>query len=234
MHNNSDALKTLYSDRFAAEEEQRDEIWQVLCSDFFQRWIEPQATVLDLAAGHCEFINNIRAARKIAVDLNPDVEVRAAPGVESHVLRSDALTTIRDASVDVVFISNFFEHITREVILSTLIEVRRVLKPTGRLLLLQPNVRFCARDYWQFFDHITPIDDRALLEAFRTTDFEVTKSIPRFLPYSTKGRLPSTPSLVRLYLKFPVLWRILGAQTFMIAKPAVPGQRSPNLGAGGA
>ncbi|WP_375475151.1 methyltransferase domain-containing protein [uncultured Jatrophihabitans sp.] len=213
-------MKTLYSNRFFAEEAQRDGIWQVLCSDFFQRWVEPQATVLDLAAGHCEFINNIKAARRIAVDLNPDVEVRAAAGVETHVLRSDALETIPDASIDVVFISNFFEHITREAILSTLVEVRRVLKPTGQLLVLQPNVRFCARDYWQFFDHITPIDDRALVEAFLATDFEVTKTIARFLPYSTKGRLPSTPNLVRLYLRFPLAWRILGAQTFMIAKPA--------------
>jgi len=102
-------------------------------------------------------------------------------------------------------------HITRDVILSTLIEARRVLKPTGRLLVLQPNVRFCERDYWQFFDHITPVDDRALAEAFAATGFDVEKCIPRFLPYSTKSRLPSWPSLVRLYLKMPLAWRVLGS-----------------------
>ena len=32
----SDSLKTLYSNRFSAEAEQRQDIWQVLCSDFFQ------------------------------------------------------------------------------------------------------------------------------------------------------------------------------------------------------
>jgi SAM-dependent methyltransferase len=216
----SEDLKTLYANRFGAESEQRQDIWEVLCSDFFQAWIPPNATVLDLAAGHCEFINNIKAARRIAVDLNPDVAQRAAPGIETHVLRSDDLSVIADDSMDIVFISNFFEHITREVILSTLVEVRRVLAPTGRLLLLQPNVRFCARDYWQFFDHITPVDDRALAEAFAATGFDILKTIPRFLPYSTKSRLPSSPALVRLYLKVPLAWRVLGAQTFMVATPS--------------
>lgn len=220
MELESSGLKTLYTNRFGTEGEQRQDLWQVLCSDFFQQWVPADAVVLDLAAGHCEFINNIRAGRRIAVDLNPDVTLRAAAGVETYVQRSDELTGIADHSIDVVFISNFFEHITREVILSTLVEVRRVLKPGGRLLVLQPNVRYCARDYWQFFDHITPVDDRALSEAFAATGYDVLRSIPRFLPYTTKSRLPSGPALVRLYLRVPLAWRVLGAQAFMVATPA--------------
>jgi SAM-dependent methyltransferase len=216
----SDSLKALYSARFSAESERRQDIWQVLCSDFFQAWVPRDAAVLDLAAGHCEFINNIVAGRRVAVDLNPDVKLRAADGVEAHVLRSDSLTGIDTHSIDRVFISNFFEHLNHETILATLVEVRRVLKPSGQLLLLQPNVRFCARDYWQFFDHITPIDDRAMTEAFAQTGYRVVKNIPRFLPYTTKSWLPSGPALVRLYLKVPLAWRVMGAQTFMVATPA--------------
>jgi ubiquinone/menaquinone biosynthesis C-methylase UbiE len=213
-------LTALYRHRFSGEAEQRQGIWAVLCQDFFQRWVAPGATVLDVAAGHCEFINNIVAARKIAVDINPDVISRAAPGVEAHVARSDDVAMLPDASVDVVFISNFFEHVERSVILGTLLEARRVLRSTGRLLVLQPNVRYCARDYWQFFDHITPIDDRALAEAFGATGFDLVTSIPRFLPYTTESRLPSSPRLVRLYLKMPLAWRLLGAQAFMVAAPS--------------
>jgi len=219
VEDESESLRTLYAHRFEGEGAARDDIWQVLCADFFQRWVPPGATVLDLAAGHCEFINNITAGRRIAVDLNPDVAVRAAAGVETHVARSDALGPIKTDSVDVVFCSNFFEHITRDAILATLTEARRVLAPGGRFLLLQPNVRFCGRDYWQFFDHITPVDDRAMVEAFAATGFRVTTNIPRFLPYTTKSRLPSGPGLVRLYLKVPLAWRVLGAQAFMVAEP---------------
>ncbi len=220
MELESDGLETLYRNRFGGKSEQRHDIWQVLCSDFFQKWVPRDATVLDLAAGHCEFVNNIVAGHRIAVDLNPDVRCRAEPGVQALVLRSDRLEGIDDGSIDVVFVSNFFEHITRDVILSTLVEARRVLNPNGRLLVLQPNIRFCGRDYWQFFDHITPVDDRALAEAFAATGFDVEKCIPRFLPYSTKSRRPSWPSLVRLYLKLPLARRILGAQAFMVATPA--------------
>lgn len=219
MELESNGLKALYRNRFDKESEQRQETWEVLCRDFFQTWVADDAVVLDLAAGHCEFINNISAGRRIAVDLNPDVKVRAAAGVETHVLRSDDLVDIAEQSIDVVFISNFFEHVSREVILSTLVEVRRVLRPGGRLLVLQPNVRYCARDYWQFFDHITPVDDRALVEAFTATGFDVVKNIPRFLPYTTKSFLPSWPVLIKAYLRIPLAWRVLGAQAFMVATP---------------
>jgi ubiquinone/menaquinone biosynthesis C-methylase UbiE len=172
-----------------------------------------------VAAGHCEFINNIEAGRRLAVDLNPAVLEHAADGVEAYVVRSTDMSPVFDASVDRVFVSNFFEHITRDDIEATLGEIRRVLRPDGKLLVLQPNIRYCARDYWMFFDHITPIDDRALVEAFAAAGFRVELNHPRFLPYTTKSRLPSTDRLVRLYLRSPWAWRILGAQAFMVAVP---------------
>jgi hypothetical protein len=80
-------------------------------------------------------------------------------------------------------------------------------------------VRYCAKDYWMFFDHITPVDDRALVEVLTATGYDVDLCIPRFLPYTTKSRLPSTAALVRAYLKVPLAWRVLGAQAFVVATP---------------
>jgi ubiquinone/menaquinone biosynthesis C-methylase UbiE len=194
-------------------------MWRILCSDFFQKYVPASSTVLDVAAGHCEFINNIRAEHKLAVDLNPDVVTRAAAEVETYVGRSDHMPAIADRSVDRVFISNLFEHVTREVILSTLNEVKRVLRSGGQLMILQPNVRYCAKDYWMFFDHITPVDDRALTEALNAVGYEVDLCLPRFLPYTTKSRIPSNPSMIRLYLKVPIAWKVLGAQAFVVASP---------------
>ncbi len=220
MTSEPEELRELYANRFHNEEAQRLDVWEVLCSRFFQKWVPDDAIVLDIAAGHCEFVNNIKARRRIAVDLNPDVIHKAGPGVEAIVTRSDELVGIDDGSIDRVFISNFFEHVPREVIVSTLLAVRRVLKADGKLLVLQPNVRYCAKDYWMFFDHITPVDDRALVEAFTAAGFDVELNIPRFLPYTTKSRLPSGPGLVKLYLKVPLAWRVLGAQAFMVGRPA--------------
>lgn len=211
-------LRALYTHRFSGDGEMRGDLWEVLCRDWFQRWIPTDATVLDIAAGHCEFINNITAGRRLAVDLNPGITEYAAAGVEARVAASDELP-FEDSSVDRVFISNFFEHVSRDVIVSTLQEARRVLRADGKLLVLQPNVRYCAKDYWMFLDHITPVDDRALVEAFAACGFNVELNIPRFLPYTTKSRLPSGRALVRLYLKLPIAWRLFGAQAFMVGTP---------------
>ena len=44
------------------------------------------------------------------------------------------------------------------------------------------------------------------------------KTVVRFLPYTTKGRLPTDHRLVRLYLRVPLAWRLLGQQTLYIAE----------------
>lgn len=211
-------LKALYAERFAGDVEFRRAMWRELCAGFFDRHVSPEDTVLDLAAGACEFINAVRARTRIAVDINPAVREMAAAGVTALVSPADDLADVADASVDVVFASNFFEHVDRPTILRVMVEAHRVLRPGGRFLVLQPNIRFCARDYWMFFDHVTPVDDRALAEAFALAGFEVTLVIPRFLPFTTKSRLPRSARLVRAYLAFPPAWRVLGKQSFLVAE----------------
>lgn len=208
----------IYRRRFGGEAAFRDAMWKILCGEYFQRWVPQNATVMEVAAGYCEFINNITAARKIAVDINTDTRGFARPDVEVVITSSTDLGAIADASVDVIFISNFFEHITREDIAGTVRECHRCLKPGGRLLVLQPNIRYVARDYWMFFDHITPIDDRALVELLEIVGFSIRHLLPRFLPYTTKSRLPKSLALVRLYLKIPLLYRFFGGQAFVVAE----------------
>jgi ubiquinone/menaquinone biosynthesis C-methylase UbiE len=213
-------LGRLYRARFAGVDVARDALWKVLCRHFFQHYVRPDDTVVEVAAGHCEFINNIVASHRVAVDLNPELPEWADPQVRAIVGSSVDLAGVEDQSADVVFVSNFFEHITRPDILATLSEVRRALRPGGTLLVLQPNIRFCGYRYWSFFDHITPLDDQSLTEALEASGFAVIRTIVRFLPYTTKGRLPSSPKLARLYLRIPLLWRIFGGQTFVVARPA--------------
>src|SRR3954469_16202373 len=123
--------KALYRHRFADREAARDALWGALCGDFFQRYVPRSATVLDVAAGYCEFINNIRAGHKYAIDLNPDVVERARPGVHALIGPSTDMAPVESNTIDVAFVSNLFEHLTRPEIVQTLREVRRVLRPGG-------------------------------------------------------------------------------------------------------
>ncbi len=214
----SEVLETIYKRRFGPELAFRRKMWGVLCRRFFQRFITPSDTVLEIGAGYCEFINNIQAKHKVALDLNPDTAHYANPGVYVIQSSSTNMSAIPSGSIDAAFASNFFEHITRDDILGTMREVARVLKPDGRFLILQPNIRFCWRDFWMFFDHITPLDQYSLTEALEMSGFRAVRTIVRFLPYTTQGKLPKSMFMVNVYLTFPILWRFFGQQTFVVAE----------------
>lgn len=216
-------LAKLYDERFSAEEmESKRQLWEELYAGFFVRFIRMTDTVLDLGAGSCEFINACHASNKVAVDLNPatqfwaqDAQVVLAP--------SDRMTEVADDSVDVVFTSNFFEHLpTKRALLDTLDECSRVLRPGGRLLVLMPNLRYVGHRYWDYFDHHLPLTHVSLVEGLTMAGFDVDQVIPRFVPYTVKDSpVKVRRGLVRLYLRLPFLWRLLGGQMFVAAsKPA--------------
>lgn len=211
-------LKSLYESRFdPSAQAQKDAIWQVLCNEFFSKYVKPDDTVVDIGAGYCEFINHIKCGSKIAVDLNPDVVKRAAPGVRVLNESCTAIVSLADASSDCVFMSNFLEHLPdKALVLSTLRECHRILRPGGRVIVLQPNIRFLPGEYWDFFDHHTPLTDRSLAEGVTLAGFAVTTCIARFLPYTTKSKLPKSPAMVSMYLKVPLAWRFLGKQALVV------------------
>jgi SAM-dependent methyltransferase len=215
-------LDKLYQQRFPETGlAAKNAIWKVLCAEFFQRYIDANDVVADIGAGYCEFINNIECGRKIAVDVNPDVRRFAAPGVQIINEACTAITQLEAGSVDVVFMSNFLEHLPDKAqVLATLRESHRILRADGRIIILQPNIRFLPGEYWDFFDHHTPLTDRSLVEGVKLAGFTPVRVIPRFLPYTTRSRLPQSPSLVRLYLRFPPIWRVLGKQALVIARKA--------------
>jgi SAM-dependent methyltransferase len=211
-------LRDTYARRFAGQELRRKEVWQVLCQHFFQRWVRPQDSVLDLGAGYCEFINSIRAAEKFALDLNPATVSHADEGVT--VLSQDVAKTwdLPSSSVDVIFTSNFLEHLeTKQCLVHCLQESARLLRPGGRFIALGPNIRYAYKVYWDYFDHYLPLSDSSLAEALAVSGFRPEVVIPRFLPFTMKGNAPSHPFLVRLYLSMPFTWRLLGKQFLIVA-----------------
>jgi len=212
-------LDKLYQQRFPdAGLKQKDAIWKVLCADFFQRYVRTTDTVVDIGAGFCEFINNIAAAKKIAVDVNPDVRRFAAADVQVINAPCTSIDQLAEGSVDAVFMSNFLEHLLdKAAVLATLRECCRILRPGGRIIVLQPNIRFLPGEYWDFFDHHTPLTDRSLVEGLQLAGLQPLVVHPRFLPYTTKSRLPKAAFLVRWYLRVPLLWRFFGKQALVVA-----------------
>ncbi len=213
-------LASLYRHRFDAQElAAKQRLWAVLCRGFFQRFVPRDAALLDIACGYGEFLGAIQAGSKHGLDLNPDSASHLPPGARFHLGSAENVPALADASLDVVFCSNFLEHLPdKAAALRVFAEVRRLLKPGGRFLILGPNVRAVPGAYWDFWDHHLPLSERSLAEGLALAGFETERVIARFLPYSTKSSLPQAAWLVALYLRLPLAWRILGKQFFVVAR----------------
>jgi SAM-dependent methyltransferase len=211
-------VENLYDYRFNQRARVRkNAVWQALCTTFFQRYIARDASVIDVGAGFCEFINNIACGQKYAFDVNAKTAGFANPDV--HVIVEPSLSMLEEGRFDVVFMSNFLEHMkSKEEVLTVLSEAHRILKDDGRILVLQPNIRYAFREYWDFFDHHVPLSDRSLAEGLALAGFSLEVQIPRFVPFTTRSRFPQHPMIVKAYLHCPFLWRFIGKQAFVVGR----------------
>lgn len=216
--NQPEELRRIYGARFEKNLDYRKRVWGVLAPEFFQNYVPPAATVLDLGCGYGEFINAIRCGRKLAMDLNPDAPRFLAADVQF--LQQDCSTRweCRDNSLDLVFTSNFFEHLPgKNALKLTLEEGFRCLQPGGKLIAMGPNIRFLTDKYWDFWDHHLALSDRSLAEGLENCGFTILENHARFLPYTMVGRRESPLALISLYLKLPLAWKIFGSQFLIVA-----------------
>ncbi|HET7403840.1 MAG TPA: class I SAM-dependent methyltransferase [Usitatibacter sp.] len=221
MRDKSQLLEDEYHRRFGDRAEYRDRVWKVLCAEFFSRYVPRDAVVLDLGAGWGEFTRNVHAREKYAMDLNPETG-RRVEGF-ARFLRQDCSKPwpLADAALDVVFTSNFLEHLpAKELVDDTLREARRCLKPGGRIVCVGPNVRYVPGAYWDFWDHHIPITDLSMAEALELQGFAVEERVDRFLPYTMSGNRETPLALVRAYLKMRFAWPFFGKQFLVVARKA--------------
>ncbi len=204
-----------HATRFAPDP-RRNVLWRSLWQVHYRHMIGPDDCVLDLGAGHGNFINQVVARRRIAVDIWPGFLAHLADGVEGIVARADDLAGIAPGSVDFAFASNLFEHLSQADAAACLAGVRRVLSPRGRLVLLQPNWRFAWRQYFDDYTHVTVWSDVGLADFLRAQRFDVISVVPRFLPLTIKSRLPTHPWLIAAYLASPI--KPLAGQMQIIAR----------------
>jgi SAM-dependent methyltransferase len=218
----SKELQKEYALRFAQTALYRVAVWRILTSQFFTRWIPASSVVLDLGCGWGEFINQIAAQRKYGMDLNPDSPAKLAPEVTFLQQDCSMPWEIPDAHLDVVFTSNFFEHLpTKDSLKRTLEQAFRCLKPGGRVICLGPNIKFLPGSYWDFWDHFLPLTELSLREGLELTGFKIEFLKDRFLPYSMSQGFTPPLFFIALFLKCPLLWPFFGKQFLVVAtKPA--------------
>jgi len=192
----------------------RQKVWKAIC-EYIQKDIPILSTVLDLGAGYCDFINQIVASKKYALDVNRDVQDYCLP--EVHFLHSNVSEIgIPDQSADVVFASNLLEHLKEDVLSSLFAELRRILRSGGLLILVQPNYYYCYRRYWDDFTHVKAYTHESLPDMLLSMNYRIKRIEKRFVPFSFQACPIRSYLLTRFYLALP--WRPFAAQMLIVAQ----------------
>lgn len=212
-------LPELYDARFDEREvSAKDAVWREIVR-YLQRYVVSDAPVLDIACDRGHFIRWVDARERWATDIR---DMRSALPEDILFVRASGLDLADAVPTEyfgTVFMSNYLEHLdSSDAVIDQLRVARRLLRPGGRVIVLQPNIRLVGPRYWDFIDHKVALTERSLLEAAELAQLHTVSLTTRFLPYSTKGRLPTDARLVRAYLRFPPAWWLLGRQTLLVAE----------------
>jgi hypothetical protein len=195
----------------------RETLWRTLYAYHFSRLISAEDCVLELGAGYGHFINQVVSRKRIAVDEWGGFTGYLEPGVEGRVGDVADLSFLAPSSVNFVFASNLFEHITQNKFESILRQLKTALVRGGTLNILQPNYFYAYREYFDDYTHCSVYSHVSICDFLNANGYDVIECQPRFLPLTVKSRLPVSPLLIRLYLALP--WKPRGKQMFIRAQP---------------
>ena len=211
-------LKRIYEKRFSGHEIYRNKVWKILVNKFFSKWINTDDHILDLGCGYGEFINQVDAEFRYAIDLNPKTKELLDKNINFIQQDCSKPWNIKPGSLDLIFTSNFFEHLPNKYSLEqTIIEIKKTLKPGGRIIAMGPNISVLKGRYWDFWDHHVALSDASLTELFEIHGFTIEYALSKFLPYNMV-RIKQRPLfLLSLYLKLPLAWFFLGKQFLLVA-----------------
>lgn len=200
----------------------RTKVWNAI-NEYLQYFLPDNAAVMDVGCGYGDFINGIRAEKKYAIDLNEGM--REYLSDKSVVFTAQSVLDefpVANESLDTVFASNLFEHFDDNELNDLIGNVRAKLKDKGRLILIQPNIYYAYREYWDDYTHKKAFSHTSLADFLVGNNFKIVHQKNRFIPFSLKSRLPKSYWLTKLYLMSPI--KPMGKQMLIIAEKNGNGQ----------
>jgi SAM-dependent methyltransferase len=213
----------IYEYRFQGVDKSKKLSTWKLIAEFIHEKLGKPVSIIDPAAGSCEFINQSPSQERWAVDMGEETSKTAAKGV--HVIIGNNLEVELPLNkFDGVYVSNFLEHLNSQHEVALFLErMFSILKPGGKIAIMGPNFKYCSKNYFNFADHTVILTELGLAEHLYGAGFNINEIHPKFLPLSFRGKLPATDFFVKMYFKMPFAWKLLGKQFFLVAqKPNIP------------
>jgi len=139
-----DSTHTIYVSKL-----HRDLHFQIIARDIIGYISSPDAVVLDYACGEALSATQVAAAcgKLILAEPAPGVRgrliARFAPNTKIRVRSLDDVRKMTEQSLDLVIMNSVAQYMTPEELSAALVTIRRLLKPSGKLVLgdiLQPEI----------------------------------------------------------------------------------------------
>ncbi len=211
-------LERIYQHRFAAvNQKNKLSSWKIISEFIYKKLGEPKS-ILDPAAGNCEFINQVPSEECWAVDISDFIKKSAHEKVKL-IIGDNLNVELPENYFEGIFISNFLEHLrSQEEVALFLERMYKTLKTGGRIAIMGPNFKYCAANYFDFADHTVILTETSIAEHLYGAGFKIEKIHPKFLPLSFRSKIPAWNFLIKSYLALPFAWVFMGKQFLLIAK----------------
>lgn len=213
--------KTSFYDIIYRPDNNREVFWKIFAEYVQKKFIPKDSSLLDVAAGYCNFTNNIQIREKWAIDKQPNVEKFADK--DTNVIVGDCLTYDYEKGlphkVDVIFMSNFLEHVPKNAIVPMFKRLRKVCN--RRIIVLGPNYKYTYKHYYDDPTHITALTHTTIKWLMELSGFKIEKTYKGIVPFSVEGvpgkQLPLIPSwIIKLYIYSPI--KLFAGQFLVVGK----------------
>jgi len=184
----------------------RKVVWEEVCKYLNRHFIPTESRVLELGCGYGDFIGNIIAGCKAAIEIDRFFESYLSKYDKIDTFWGDGASILADMnenSYDIVFASNYFEHFALKDIEQQLSLIREITSSNGKLIVIQPNFQLCTRNYYDDWTHKTAFSHVSFADLLAVNGYMIDQCYPKFLPFSFKSNIPINRLLVRLYLYSP-------------------------------
>ena len=187
---------------------------------YLSRFFSGEGTILDMGCGKGEFISQVKGVKLLAIDTDPSAKSHLPSNVTFVNGGVETLSGIESNSVEIIYASNFIEHLSMEEATFFLKEGLRILQlgpKKGFLIIVQPNFRYSYRNYFDDFTHKSVFTHISLSSLLEMTGYEVIVCEKKFLPYSLSSKKAYFSFLLSPYLRLGL--RIFGGQMLFVATP---------------
>jgi SAM-dependent methyltransferase len=202
-----------YFDTRYTYDRKRKGVWKAIC-EYLQIFIPKDSVVLDFGAGYCDFINQIKASKKIAIDLNSESKKYCNKDISFYNSLDSMIGS--PIKIDVIFMSNILEHLDDNQLDDLFKNILKVIKSNGKIILVQPNYFYSYRQYWDDYTHKKAFSHISLADFLNSKGFDIIRVEGRFLPLTMKSIIPKSYLLTKLFLASP--FRPFSGQMLVVAK----------------